>query len=90
MLVPEAYGCISLAFRHLEACPDFYWSRRDTRGKHIEKAQKLFSEANRHLKKRNQPTLGEFDQNKILAIMGQTQRLGRKIRVYEDFLRKIS
>ena len=99
MLVPEAYGCISLAFRHLESRYNsprnqgWCWKggrRRATDSKHTEKAQKLFSEANRHLKTRNQPTLGEYDEKKILALMGKMERLGRESRVYEVFLQKIS
>lgn len=99
MLTPEAYGCISLAFRHLEARLNTSkrYSWRYNKGnhrvqviEHTEKAQKLFSEANRHLRTRHQPTLGDFDENKILAIMGHMDRLGSKSRVYEEFLRKIS
>lgn len=74
-MIPEAYGCLSVARNVLESRDTFYDWRRH-RGRYlgrrqakIEKAQKLFSKANRLLAKRGQQTLGDFNPNKVFELL---------------------
>lgn len=71
-MIPEAYGCLSVAYNALNSSgPMKRWKwrgRYEDRNK-VKKAQKLFAKANKLLKKRGQETLGDYHPRKIYEIL---------------------